>query len=428
MQDLVAELRIYTGIHAGARTALAPGNYVLGADASCDLVLCDEGIAGRHAELRLGKEGWTFHLLTKDAGEMSLSAGVGVALGPVMIALDVPHAPWRMTEPVSSPEVPTVAEPPESSPAESLPPVIATKGVVKLQPSNHIAGYVLFGLALLGLLAGLLVILMPDEVPPAMPAPSVEPSRQSRLFEIIGSLNLAERVQVIQRSDGHLAVKAALLSDEEHEQLAAALARFNPRPELQVIGEQDLIRDVQDFLQVRGAMANADYLGEGRFRINGQVAGDTERDVLLNALKTEFPAVRGFESALLTPDTIATQFLDELIRVGATTVSGEWQEGSFIVSAKVSGVDMSHWEAALLKTEARFGKLLTYRILTEFDDKLEALLPFRILGVAGGATPFVVLSDQSKILLGGSAHGWRLTEIDGSQVIFDGPRRLAVKR
>ncbi len=429
MQDLVAELRIFSGIHAGARTALAPGDYVLGADPSCDLILCDEGIAGRHAALRLGKEEWTFHSLTDGAGDRRLIAGVGVALGPVTIALDLPQAPWRVVEPVLPPEEPAVAEPQESFAAvESLPPAVITERVAQPQSNRDFVAHIGFGLALLALLAGLLVILNPEETPIATPVSAVEPSRQSRLFDMLGSLNLAERVQVIQRSDGYLTVKAALLSDAEHEQLAAALTRFNPRPELKVIGEQDLVQEVQDFLQMRGVKLSADYLGDGRFRINGQLAGDEERDALLLALKTEFPAARGFESALLTSDIIATQFLDELIRIGATAVSGEWQEGSFIVSAKVSGVDMPHWEAALLNTEARFGKLFAYRILTEIDEQVEARLPFRILGVAGGATPFVVLSDQSKVLLGGSAHGWRLAEIDGSQVVFDGPRRLVVKR
>lgn len=429
MQDLVAELRIFSGIHAGARSALAPGDYVLGTDPSCDLILCDEGIAGRHAELRIRKDGWTLHPLKRGTGDVHLTAGVGVALGPVTIALDVPQAPWRVVEPVLPPEVSAVAEPPASSAGvESLPPAVTSSRVAPPQPNRDFLGYTGFGLALLALLAGLLLILNPEEVPLAMPVVADEPSRQSRLFDIIGGLNLADRVQVIQRTDGHLTVKVAFLNNEEHEQLAAALARFNPRPELKVIGEQELIQEVHDFLQMRGGKLNADYLGEGRFRINGQVAGDGERDALLLALKAGFPAVRGFESALLTSDIIAKQFLDELLRIGATAVNGKWQEGRFIVSAKISSVDMLRWETALLKTEARFGKLFAYRILTEIDERVEARLPFRILGVAGGATPFVVLSDQSKVLLGGSVQGWRLTEIDGNQVVFDGPRRLAVKR
>ena len=433
-QELAAELRIFTGIHAGARAALAVGSYVLGADSACDFVLCDEGVAGRHAELRICDAEWVLHPLSEHGattGDLRLKAGEGVAIGSVMIAIDAPQAPWQMTGPVAAPASSSALES-QRSPHETVTPVPQiVEPEVESQPSaqRNPGRPVLFSLAAAGLLVGLLwVRMLPgSEVPSEPIAPPVEVSSEAQIRAIIDSLNLATRAQLERRPDGQLVVRAELLGEDEYENLAIALSRVNPRPEFKIVDEQDLVREVLDFLQLRSATLSADHLGSGRFRIKGTITGESERDALMQALKTEFP-VRFFESELLIQDVVVTQFLDELISNGATSVSGEWLEGSFTVSAKVSGVDPRHWEQDLLKTEARFGKQFPFLIHTEFDDKGEVNLPFRIIGVAGGQAPFVVLSDQSKVLIGGNIQGWHLSEIDGSQVVFDGPRRIALKR
>lgn len=430
-QELAAELRIFTGLHTGAHAALAPGVYVLGSDPACDFILCDEGVAGRHAELHISDTAWILHPLTErgaTAGELRLRAGEGVAIGSAMIAIDAPRAPWQMTDPVAPPEASPEPEanalPLES--ADPVMPVVVTDVASQRGPGR----YLLPSLAVVVLLAGLLWALAlqdanePD-IPPALP---VAVSSDAQIRAIIDSMNLASRTQLERRSDGLWVVRAEQLSAEEYENLAATLSRVNPRPEFKVLDEQDLIREVRDVLKVHDASLTADHLGGGRFRINGRIAGETERDALLQTLAKEVPTARGFESALLTPDSVATKVLDALLDNGATTVTGEWQDETFIVSAKLSRLDLPRWESALLIVEGQYGKLLSYKIHTSFDDAVEAGLPFRILGIAGGMTPFVVLSDRSKVLLGGSAQGWRLTEVDGNQVVFEGPRRLAVKR
>lgn len=46
-----AVLELFSGLHAGARIELTEGDWVVGSDDSCDLILTDEGFAPRHASI-----------------------------------------------------------------------------------------------------------------------------------------------------------------------------------------------------------------------------------------------------------------------------------------------------------------------------------------------------------------------------------------
>lgn len=46
-----AVLELFSGLHAGARIELTEGDWVIGSDDSCDLILTDEGFAPRHASI-----------------------------------------------------------------------------------------------------------------------------------------------------------------------------------------------------------------------------------------------------------------------------------------------------------------------------------------------------------------------------------------
>jgi len=55
-------------------------------------------------------------------------------------------------------------------------------------------------------------------------------------------------------------------------------------------------------------------------------------------------------------------------------------------------------------------------------------VPFGILSVVGGDTPFIVLEDGQKLLVGGTYRNYRLISIEDNQLTFDGPRPAIVLR
>ncbi|MBQ3170865.1 MAG: type III secretion system inner membrane ring subunit SctD [Mailhella sp.] len=57
-----AVLRIFSGLHLGAEIELIEGVYVVGTDDSCDLILNDSSLKGRHAALRVFADGGVLRL------------------------------------------------------------------------------------------------------------------------------------------------------------------------------------------------------------------------------------------------------------------------------------------------------------------------------------------------------------------------------
>ncbi|WZB66636.1 hypothetical protein WJ971_00645 [Achromobacter xylosoxidans] len=55
-------------------------------------------------------------------------------------------------------------------------------------------------------------------------------------------------------------------------------------------------------------------------------------------------------------------------------------------------------------------------------------MPFVIRSVVGGAQPFVVLEDGSKLLVGGVYRKYRLVAVENTRIIFEGPRTAIVTR
>lgn len=437
-QPSAVELRIFSGIHAGARAALAPGRLLLGADPDCDLILCDPGVAPRHAELRSDDSGWRLFPLVAGAGlpvdGVRLAPGVGLSIGPVLVALAALDAPWQLPEATFAEEAALPAAP--GTPAVApLPPTPAPQAGGAGRPSrtNRTScprrlplGLLASGAAVFAVLLAVVLALTPADEAPLPAAPPVDALAQA--LAVVQRLEMTAQVQAERMADGRVLVSATLLDESGYETLAQALAQLNPRPALRVTGEQQLIESVNDAVRARGGDLSVDYLGAGRFRLGGRVGSDAEGEALLRALAAGLPAVRGFENALLSTDRLAAQLLDELREHGASSLHGQWQDDVFMVDARVALHVRLPWEQALLRIDARHGRSIRFAVRTEWRAAAGDDLPFRIQSVVGGATPYLVLADGRKILPGGRVDGWRLLEIDGLQVVFDEPRRVLLRR
>src|SRR5690606_41679751 len=55
-------------------------------------------------------------------------------------------------------------------------------------------------------------------------------------------------------------------------------------------------------------------------------------------------------------------------------------------------------------------------------------VPFGIRSVVGGDTPFIVLENGGKLLVGGTYKRYRLTAIEERRLVFDGPQPAIVLR
>ena len=92
------ELRILSGLHAGAREPLGDADAVLGSVADCDFILKDLGMAPRQGRLEFGESGWRLQLWGPDEDEPSesivMAPGSLHRVGPVVVSVDEVDAPW----------------------------------------------------------------------------------------------------------------------------------------------------------------------------------------------------------------------------------------------------------------------------------------------------------------------------------------------
>lgn len=98
MQAPELQLRVHTGVHAGALETLTQDLYLIGTAPDCDLVLGDAGLTPHHAELRQTQATWTLKMLGDGtypaADAAAMEVGILYALGRVVLSINHHDASW----------------------------------------------------------------------------------------------------------------------------------------------------------------------------------------------------------------------------------------------------------------------------------------------------------------------------------------------
>lgn len=454
-RDRMFELRVLTGVHAGARALLPQEPQVLGSGDDCDLILSDEGIGARHARLEQRDDGTTvLHWLAEDLPPLEIRPGEGARIGPVHVAVEPSDAPWRDDVPVLAGDeapVPSTDGDAEASGHDAMQPAAAVPpGVDPPAPRGSslrdrvIPGWVLLAalaIALGGWLASRGLSISPPGGGMAEPASSGNggarplPPGTQELLAAIRRLDFGSRVQVEMTEAGQPLVRAFLLSEEEAEMLANALAHLSPRPGLRLTTEQDLLVAVTDALQRQGdrgrAPLTASYVGDASFRIEGRLAEPSERSTLLEAMQRQFPQVRSFEAAIQTDAEIAAQLVAELRQRQGGEVRGDWSDGVLTLEATMARADVPRWEQALQVAASMYPVPLRARLhVIEPKEEPSPRLPFTVRTVAGSDPSYVLLGTGEKLTIDGSVAGWRVVQINAKTVVFESlrGRRISLER
>jgi type III secretion protein D len=374
---------------------------------------------------------------------MRLEPGKAVPLGPIVVAVDEPDAPWPTLEQlVLVPHAPAL-EPRLPPPAQPTPPrgrVVRARALLARHAVASTTVAATAGLSLVTVLAWPMGLhrVVPQRIAAAVLAPAAaqpHTAQRQAIEATLKELGLTERATIEPAGDGWL-VRAPVLSDSESESLTAALSRMQPPPALRMTTEQDLRDAVADMLvriapEYRGSVTLR-YLGEGRFRLEGRMPKAEERDKLLRSLASAFPQVREWDNAVLVNEEAAQRLLAEL-RERGWQVAGGWQQGTLEMQVALQQADVPQWERALLA--AAQGHVVPFRVTLAIVQPPSARrvgetpLPFQIRSVVGGDMPYVLLPDGEKLAQGGTRQGWRLASISANQVVFEnGARRATVQR
>ncbi|CUR67699.1 type III secretion system inner membrane ring subunit SctD [Achromobacter xylosoxidans] len=434
------ELRVLSGLH---RRASAPigAEASIGADPDCDIVLADDGVAARAARIRSDETGWT---LTPENGGVPerRQHGEPARLGPVWLTLAAADAPW--TESPAREEAPTEDEPspepagdlPDAAPSPAaeaacppplLPPRPARKGREAL--------YVYAGMALMLLLcvSGVVYIIQPQPTVLAAADPMRQAIEESlpAIKRVLEQQGLTERLTISRRPDQSIIITGWLRDAAEQEQVATAMARIWPMPALRLSNEADLRATALNVLQAYPIRYDARYQGDGVVAIQGIAPDAEQRARVGDMLRAALPGVRLDLGAVLLADEVGQRLAAAAAQAGLPEPQAKWN-GARLEIAPPDDPEQARRLASVIEdfnlAHFKVAALLPATSAAAPRRAIATTVPFTIRSVMGGAQPFVVLGDGTKLVPGGTYRQYRLVSIDNGKVTFDGPTYAVVSR
>lgn len=430
-RDGLLELRVLTGIHAGARALLllSDAPLQLGSGDACEVILADEGVQADHASLELHEDGSiVLRWGQSDRQPVVLQAGEGFWAGPVQIAVERVDTPWR--EPVRMHEAQDAPPPPEPEPSA---PSGEAATPSQRSPLKRLARRVTTTLSAAGAIAAVAwgLFLMPPvralgeraATPPA-PADPARGAERDPLSTAIERLGLGTRVTIDHSDLGAPIVRTRFLNEDEALALALSVSRLSPRPRVMAASDEELLAAVTSAVLDTDAGGRPPLsvraLGGSRFRVEGRVADDARRSQAMATLERAFPDAPGFDYGLTTDEEAAIAMLDELQRQSGARVTGRWIAGLLQLQAQVPAGGQARWERTLQAAAARHDVLFEVRVNTApIPADARPSLPFSVRSAVGGATPYVVLADGRTLMPGGHHEGWSLVDIRPEAIRFE---------
>lgn len=307
---------------------------------------------------------------------------------------------------------------------------------------------VVIGLAVIALLLSVLWSVLTGRAAPAMgtggtvetPPLEVTPMQLAQAQMAIAGVDPALRLHVEATPMGRLRVAGWVNDVEQLDRLAEALAKLRPVPEMAVRTASDLLDDLAGAAGPDAGELRFKLLGAGRVQAAGLVLSPGQRDQILARLRERVPLGVEVVDGLTIAQNQGPNIAQWLKVAGFPTASAQWLEGQMQIALSITPQERPRLEGLLARAGTPLSGIPFVLQVKEVARPLAAVaapvllhaskapLPFRIQGVVGGAAPYVVLDDGSKLQPGGRRKGWRLVAVESDRLVFDGPRRLVVLR
>jgi type III secretion protein D len=436
-------------LQAGASLTLASGEYVLGTDESCDLILMGRQIMPRHARLSVDSD----VMIYPDEGsvidlsgnmlEGQLLPGTLFRLGNTWLTIDFPDAPWPDVDTLFEDMKPTIESMGSAvdaipMPAEDIPSYdddLAVPAYVEEMPPPparwQSRGFKALVAALVLGVTVLCIILAfngseseQDRLKSSAQA-AIE-KEKAQMTEILKKMRLNQRITVSLNQQGKFVMAGYLATDEDMSVLVGELAKLKVRPELRLHSEQSIVNAANQILLTTKLPIKAINLGMGRLQLIGAANGYESVDTLMQRMSHSIDGLRGMDSEILVGDQLVGRLRQMIIDNGFSgKVMLTINNGEAIVNGALDMQEMAQWETMMAKFVATYGTILPIR--ASFPPTAN-MLPFKILSAFSGDIPFVVTDRSDKIMLGGKIMGYTLTNITETEIVFDGPKKVQIQR
>ena len=474
------EFRVLNGCHTGARARVVGGERIGNTD-DCDLILSDLNLqANAPVWLCISASGWCLldHPPTDDqapdAAQLTTENELGAAvfLGGIAIAVCEAESAWPAApaapEVASSPEQQTPTDNVASDDTQDIVDLRATEqpmAPIPFTPENtsvmtqvqeRLQGMrqlptVFFVVACAVLLMAVWTQLDGNanddtvgKIQVAVNVPLDDTQRGQQLQAIklaVARVDPALRLQFETLPTGGIRVIGWVRDIAQLDKLAESLADVRPAPALAVRTAADLLDDLLDAGGPTAPALKFELQSDARVRVLGQVLSSTERDQVLESVRKRTPPGTELVDGLTVLSQQGPAIQNWLRGAGFSTAEASWNGEQMVVSVALGQNARSRLESLISRPDSLLTHLPFVMLTRETADATTAdkptpsvihanaaPVPFQIRSIVGGAVPYVVLADGSKLQPGGQRSGWRLVQIEPGRLVFDGPKTLVVQR
>ncbi|SMP45150.1 type III secretion system inner membrane ring subunit SctD [Noviherbaspirillum suwonense] len=458
-EEAPVELRILHGAQAGSRLCLSVGEYMLGADDSCTLILEGSGIEDRHAVLRFdGEDAWIDPLdgLVRNAHgdeideEEELTFGLPVQLGNVWISVDREDAPWPDHSSVmpirsgtaSGEETRHVLESQDADdPAaendvateiDALAAVPSARGrwwpyVFLIVPLLMAGGFGVFSL-----LQARHVAEVADAIPAVTEAaPDPAPVGVQELLKDFPRTKLVleqAKEHGQGQARGQWVVTGYVRSSEQQRVLSGLLEPMSPTAQLKVLVEDDLMQAARKLLAADATAVHVkvETVTGGVVQLAGAASSAAEVAKLEARLLADVTGIVEVQSQVLLPEQLRKVLRDRITAAGLAdrlVIGAEAPEMN--LSGKLTMEEIRRWEDLLVAFNRDYGNVLAIRATVS---RLIPKPPVGVLAIVGGAVPYIVTQTGEHVNQGGEVNGHTLVSVKDGEVVFEGRQRVRIAR
>jgi type III secretion system YscD/HrpQ family protein len=441
------ELRVLHGPQAGSRLTLFVGEYTLGTDDECEVMLAGPRLMGMHARLKIDADIASISPVDGNVldahgkqilGDTPLAIGMPVEIGGVWISIDEVDAPWPTTETlIPQPSAGPLPDPTESS-EPSLMSEAEARGESDFSAQRTRAKRLLIismtglaSVAVLGVAGAFWLSSQPmpptnESVASAAPMPSA-PTLSDRLAEAFpGRL-----VQVTSGHGGATIVTAYAADGGMVSRMQQMIRKIDGTAITHFFADDAMLESASSVVlkyrrEGTRAVVKVTGMNNGTASLRGVVASQSVRDELLENLRNSVPGLRGIELTAQGADELPSLLTD---RLTVADLSKKLQvvsrQPEFTLRGNLSEDEIQRWEAVLTQFSEEFGQILPIRAMISIQQKRP---PINVQTVVGGSMPFVMTDTGQRIGVGGEANGHTISAIRDDEIVFDGTLRFRIPR
>jgi type III secretion system YscD/HrpQ family protein len=458
MEKSIQEIRILSGLQAGASLALSPGEYTLGTSEECDIVLNDRQMMAKHARLIINEEGITLHgeegvifTLAEKPHDGLIGLGELFRAGHTWLVIEEATSAWPDVEAIFSDMKPAKLAPStvetdeetvepsfsdlqgltqEPDPEAGVEPALTAHQEAAPKNASFLRRHAIKGIAVAGVL-GVAILCIKLALSPNVPdknqvAQQASNENKRRIEQLLQDMHLKQRVSVVENKQGKLVVSGYLAKAQDITALMDALVKLNVRPELRLFSEETIVNAANQILLSAQLPIKATNLGMGRIQLVGAAANYDNVDALMQKINNAIDGLRGIDSEILVGDQLVAKLRQMIVDNGlAGKVVLTLNKGEAVVNGALDMREMAQWEQLMAQFVSTYGNILPIR--ASFPPTAN-MLPFKVLSAFSGDMPFIVTDHGEKVMLGGHIKGYTLVNITEQEIVFDGPRKVQIQR